>query len=121
MDNSTPQAGDILADEICAPNCELTSSTGSFVGAEAIRRSRDKAWTFVKTRKHWIDKVYTSNSEASDLLCFGRIHMGLANGKDVDSEFACRFKIKNPSDSDPRVEYFTVWADSAPLTKPLQA
>lgn len=79
-----------------------------------LRRSRDKAWAVVKSRKHWIDKVYAANAQGSDLMCFGRVHMDLVNGKDLESAFACRFKIRAADGNDPQVEFFTVWAVRLP-------
>jgi hypothetical protein len=80
----------------------------------AIRRCRDNAWTVVKSRKHFINKVYSCNARADDLLLLGRAQMHLANGNDVDGEFAGRMEISEPSGDNPRVHYYAVWGVGPP-------
>ena len=76
---------------------------------KAIRRSRDNAWKVIDTRRHEVLKVYTTNTEADDLLLIGRVTVGYKNGETKEGEFIGRIKISYRHISHPRTQLYKVW------------
>ncbi|KIW75331.1 hypothetical protein Z517_10072 [Fonsecaea pedrosoi CBS 271.37] len=106
LDTQDSSVGNVLADEIFAPNGQ-------------IRGSRDSAWKVVTERRHAVLKVFSADLEGSDLSLIGHVEMSFNNGKSVEGEFAGRSGVEGATGSSPRLTLYQVWADSTPVTRDL--
>jgi hypothetical protein len=77
-----------------------------------IRKSRENAWTVIKSRRHEVLKVYVDDSKGSDLLLIGKVDMKLGNGKGVSGEFIARIVVSGATTSQPKMKLYQVWAVS---------
>lgn len=92
-----------------------------FLRYAEIRRSRDHAWDHIKTRRHEVAKVFVCNQECDDLMLIGNLKMELKNGNDVEGQFIARVQVEGVDSTAPRMKFYTVWADSAPMVIAMQA
>ncbi|KIW28931.1 uncharacterized protein PV07_04783 [Cladophialophora immunda] len=120
LDQSDPESGNVLADQIFATTGQAEFGGHMFTGADELRKSRDSAWKIVTKRRHKILKVFSANLDGSDLLFIGLVAMDLHNGKSVAGEFTGRLRVENATSSQPKLLLYQSWADSAPFVKALQ-
>ncbi|KAJ3547718.1 hypothetical protein NM208_g1351 [Fusarium decemcellulare] len=119
LDNTEPNVGDTLADEIFSDDGVAYFGANPFRGSDEIRRSRDGAWKVITSRKHEVLKVYSGNSDSSDLLFVARVAMGLRNGVKVAGEFAGRLVIADSQTANPKLKLYQVWGDTSALREAL--
>jgi hypothetical protein len=130
LDDTGPGAGDVLADQVFAANGSIEGHC-SFVGTERlypscrdragltltfpqeIRRSRDKAWNVITSRRHEIQQVYVADtSKADDLMLRGTVAVEVVNGKKLKGGFAARVTVHGADGGSPRVSLYEVFAVS---------
>jgi hypothetical protein len=132
LDDTGPGAGDVLADQVFAANGSIEGHH-SFIGTERlyallsrscradadlfspqeIRRSRDKAWNVITSRRHEIQQVYVADtSKADDLMLRGTVAVELVNGKKLKGGFAARVTVHGTDGGSPRVSLYEVFAVS---------
>lgn len=66
----------------------------------------------IKGRRHRVDKVYTCNEEADDLLLIGSVDRYLHDGRTLVTQWAARLVIENASSEGPRLKLFNAWSVS---------
>lgn len=77
-----------------------------------IRKSRENAWTVIKSRRHEVLKAYVDDSKGSDLLLLCNVAMKLGNGKGVGGEFIARMVVSGATTSQPKLKLYQIWAVS---------
>jgi len=115
LDSRDQSVGDRLADELFTEDGVMHGGAGTAHGTEALRHSRDKAWTIIQSRRHTVQRVYVHDAEAKDLLIIGTVAMGFPNGKELASEFTARILFAGD-----KIKNYNVWADTAPMGKAIQ-
>lgn len=66
----------------------------------------------IKGRHHLVNKVYTCNDKADDLLLIGSVERYLHDGRTLETEWAARLVIENSSSEQPRLKLFNAWSVS---------
>jgi len=120
LDLNEDTSGIALVDHIFTQDAIFKTSSATFTGAQEIKESRKGAWAIVEKRNHTINKCYTCNNDASDILCIGDAVLNLKNGKEVVGNFISRTVLMGTSTPEPRIKYFEVWGDTAPMMKAMQ-
>jgi hypothetical protein len=67
----------------------------------------------IKGRRHRVDKVYTCNDKADDLLLIGSVERYLYSGRTLETEWAARLVIDNASSEYPQLKLFNAWSVSS--------
>ncbi|KAJ9414793.1 hypothetical protein QL093DRAFT_2449163 [Fusarium oxysporum] len=84
---------------------------------DAISKSRDNAWSAVKSRKHCVLKVFLGNDGIPELSIIGTGEIEFHNGKKINSPFACYVKLDSlDSTASVRISFMQVIADTAPIS-----
>ncbi|KAF5696239.1 Type I inositol 1,4,5-trisphosphate 5-phosphatase 2 [Fusarium globosum] len=90
LDSQDSNVGDILADEIFAPDAHAQFGAQVFTGTEA------------------------------DLLFIAWVSMDLKNGEHVECEFVGRLQFEDAQGQKPKIKSYGIWADSSLLAKAIE-
>ncbi|CVL13518.1 uncharacterized protein FPRN_12089 [Fusarium proliferatum] len=120
LDSQDSNVGDILADEIFAPDAHAQFGAHVFTGTEEIRKSRDNAWVLFNARRHVVLRVYSFDQDATDLLFIAWVSMDLKNGEHVECEFVGRLQFEDAQGQKPKIKSYGIWADSSLLAKAIE-
>ncbi|CAI6099520.1 unnamed protein product [Clonostachys chloroleuca] len=113
-DSREPDAGTRMATEIFTKDAIWITANGTFKGFSEISKSRDNAWSVVKSRKHHILRVFLGNDERSELSILGTGEIEFKNGEKISSPFACYIKLDSlHSTADARISFMQVIAAPA--------
>lgn len=74
-----------------------------------IIQAREKSWATMESRKHELLRVYTSNSDFSDLLLIGKLSANFKNGKEATDEFIVRLVLEGETTHNPKGSLYQVW------------
>ncbi|CRG86363.1 hypothetical protein PISL3812_03368 [Talaromyces islandicus] len=110
-DTKSDEAGQRLGYEVFAPDGRIVVNKRSINGAAEIAATHKDQMASIKGRRHRVDKVYTCNEKADDLLLIGSVERYLHDGRTLVTEWASRLVIENASCEEPRLKLFNAWSD----------
>lgn len=131
MDDANDGVGDKLADEIFTSDSTFITAAGIVTGCSGknqkneppsnppcthhcdhveIRKCREHAWNVIKKRRHSVQRVYTHDSQCSDLMLIGNVEMDLIDGRSVAMEFTARIVLATDTTSGLKFRSYQVWA-----------
>ncbi|RKK07105.1 hypothetical protein BFJ63_vAg14372 [Fusarium oxysporum f. sp. narcissi] len=116
-DSRELDAGTRMATEVFTKDAVWITANGTFKGFTEISKSRDNAWSAVKSRKHCVLKVFLGNDGIPELSIIGTGEIEFHNGKKINSPFACYVKLDSlDSTASVRISFMQVIADTAPIS-----
>ncbi|KAJ6104835.1 hypothetical protein N7523_011155 [Penicillium sp. IBT 18751x] len=114
-----PGIGDILAEQVFAPDARARFASKWFEGSDEIRKCREHAWVDTEARHDTVFSAYVHDAEGGDLLLLCETFLKLKNGQSVTTDFVAAMSFDDPQGPEPRLKsYYTLW-DSAPLRNAL--
>lgn len=81
----------------------------------AIISAQESLWGTVKSRVHYIHKVYSASPAGDNLMVFGIVEWTFNDGRTLDGAFASRFIVETDGSDGPRMKLFQAWAVSTAL------
>ncbi|RVX74790.1 hypothetical protein B0A52_01067 [Exophiala mesophila] len=123
LDDTTSEAGQRMVDEVYTDDATVVFSSGEHRGREEILHCRDNVWRVVHSRRHIFEKVYAHNDTDRDLMAFGRVEVGLRNGKDIIAPFSAHILVdpESVAADPPRLREFRGYVDTSPILLALQS
>ncbi|QKX62291.1 uncharacterized protein TRUGW13939_09450 [Talaromyces rugulosus] len=110
-DTKSEEAGQRLGYEVFTSDGQIIVNKRSINGGAEIAATHKDQMASIKGRRHRVDKVYTCNDKADDLLLIGSVERYLYNGQTLETDWAARLVIDNASSEHPRLKLFNAWSD----------
>ncbi|KAK7421260.1 hypothetical protein QQZ08_010037 [Neonectria magnoliae] len=85
-------------------------------GSEALREGM---WTSVASRKHTLHKVFPFGNDATEVMIYGSVELGMRSGSTVDVDWAGRAQLtKDASDGEYKMSFYQVYLDTGAMSAP---
>ncbi|KIW15545.1 hypothetical protein PV08_05593 [Exophiala spinifera] len=108
-DSTSPADGARMGTEIFTPDGQIVVNKRVIDGAEEISNSNHGKPPGLQRRKHRIDKIYTCNEMADDLMLFGVVTWTFDDGQTREGRFAARAVVV-VSEGRPRLKLYQGWS-----------
>ncbi|KPM37663.1 hypothetical protein AK830_g8904 [Neonectria ditissima] len=83
---------------------------------EEITTLREGMWSTVASRKHTIHKIFPFGNDATEVMIYGSVELGLRSGSTVYSEWAARAQLtKDEADGEWKMSFYQVYMDTGPM------
>lgn len=66
-------------------------------------------WTSVASRKHTLHKIFPFGNDATEVMLYGSVELGMRSGSTVEMDWAGRAQLVKESDGEYRMSFYQVF------------
>lgn len=74
-------------------------------------------WTSVASRKHTLHKIFPFGNDATEVMLYGSVELGMRSGSTVEIDWAGRAQLVKESDGEYRMSFYQVFLVSLLCTE----
>ncbi|KAF7552340.1 hypothetical protein G7Z17_g4376 [Cylindrodendrum hubeiense] len=84
-------------------------------GSQEITALREGMWTSVASRKHTLHKIFPFGNDATEVMLYGSVDLGMRTGSTVEVDWAGRAQLVKESDGEYRMSFYQVFLDTGAM------